>query len=321
MHILKYFVKRVLQLIPVFLTATIAVFLMMHLSPGDPVNILYGVDLGPEAKQTIRERYRLDDPLWVQYLHWLSNLLQGDFGEIIGIGGAESSRGVLPLILSRLPVTLQLTGMAITMVVVFAVPLGLVSATNRGTIIDNSVLVATLFGIGAPSFWLALFLILVFSVYFNLFPTGDWVPLTEGIGANLRHALLPAIALAARYIALTTRVFRADLLDVKNKQYVETARALGAPKREIVFVDMFKNAAIPTLTVVGLAIIGMISGTILIEVVFGLPGLGRFMFGTIVNQQYAAVQGITVFFVGIFVFVNLVVDILYAVLDPRVIDE
>jgi len=321
MYVVKFLLKRLLQLIPVFFVATVLVFLLMHLSPGDPVDILYGTQLSLEERQAIREYHRLDDPLWLQYLNWLRNLFQGDFGFIIGFGGVGGGRPVLPTILTRLPVTLQLTGMAIIFVLVVSIPLGFVSAMKRGSFVDNSVLFTTLFGIGAPSFWLALFLILIFAVYMNIFPTGGWVRLSDSIGANLYHAFLPSVALSARYMALTTRVFRADLLDVKNKQYIELAEAMGAPKREIVMVDMFKNAAIPTLTIVGLGIIGMVSGTILIEVVFGLPGLGQFMFNMIVNQQYAAVQGITVFFVGMFVLVNLLVDIMYAYMDPRIIHE
>ena len=321
MSLLRYVIRRTLQLIPVFLAATVIVFFLSHLSPGNPVDVLFGANLSPDVKDQLKEQYHLNEPIWIQYLYWLNGILHGDFGVLIGYGGVGQEQKVSDLILTRLPVTFELAILGIFMIIAVSIPGGLLAALYDNTIIDRSILVSTLLGIGTPNFWLAIFLIMIFSVWIGIVPSGGWVPLTEDPIGNIQTAILPSFALAARYMGLTTRVFRADLLDVKEKEYIETAKAMGIPSREIVRTDMLTNAIIPTLNIMGLSVIGMISGSIIVETIFELPGLGQFILVSILERQYAATQGITVLFVILFLFLNLLVDILSAKLDPRITTE
>ncbi len=302
---LKFIGKRVLMLIPVLIGVSLIVFTLMQLSPGDPAMIILGAQAAPEDIAILREEMGLNDPLVVQFFRFLLGMFRLDFGT-----SYKDGMPVLTKLLEALPYTAQLTFSAVLLALIVGIPAGIISATKQYSIFDRIATVAALIGFSTPNFWLSIMLILVFSV--NL----QWLPVS-GTGSIL-HLVLPSIALGLQSAAVFTRMTRSSMLEVLNMDYIRTARAKGLSERVVILKHALKNALIPVITVVGLQIGLLFGGAILTETVFAWPGVGRLMIDSIRAKDTPVVQGGVIFTASIFVFINLLVDILYAYVDPRV---
>ncbi len=329
----KYFVKRLVIALPTLIGVSVLVFFLIRLVPGDPIDVM----LGPRATETTRQelqvRLGLDQPIPVQYWRWLTNVVQGDFGTSV-----RSRDPVIRAILSRLPATLELSVTAILIAFIFGIVFGVTAAQRRNTAVDRFAVGSSLVGVSIPVFWLGLMLIFFFSVVLRWLPvsgrismgisvprlTGFYLIDTLAAGNTrlfvqaLRHLVLPAVSLATISFALITRITRSAMLDVLNEDYVRTARAKGVPARVVIYKHALKNAMIPVVTVSGLQLGMLIGGSILTETVFSWPGIGRLVITAIYNRDYPVVQGVVLFIAAAFILINIVVDAIYAYLDPRI---
>ena len=309
-------VGRLALSVPMLLGMSVLVFLIIRLVPGDPVLAVLGLNATPELVARLREELGLNDPIYVQYVNWLGDLLQGDFGL-----DYRSNEPIGSLLLERLPVTLELTGMALLLAIVFAIPLGVLGAVRRGRVADKATQGISMVGISIPDFWLGIMLILVFSLGLGILPSSGFVPFREDPVENIRHMILPSLALAAGLAGVLIRVTRAAMLDVLHEDYIRFTRAKGVSERAVVFKHALRNAAIPIVTVVGLQAGYLLGGAIVIEYVFALPGVGRLVLDSVLQRNYPLVQA-SVLMVGLmFVLTNVAADLLYAVLNPKLRTE
>jgi peptide/nickel transport system permease protein len=318
-----YVLKRLLQIIPTVLMITLVVFLMMRSIPGDPVVALLGDAYTEEDAVKVREAYGLDKPLLVQYLIWLGRLVQGDWGTSV-----LSGRPVLADVLVRLPVTLELIVLSMGVALAIALPAALVGALRQNTWADYTATTAAMVGVSIPEFFIGILLLLVFSIGLGgLLPSSGWVYLPGtcpsmvcgvSLWGNLQHVFMPAFALGVGRAAILTRLLRASMLEVIRTEYVTTARAKGLAERPVVLKHALKNALIPTVTVMGLQVGFLIGGAIVVETLFAMPGLGTFGIDAIIARDYPQVQGFALITAFSFVVINLLVDLAYTVLDPRI---
>lgn len=302
---IQLIVRRLLTMIPVLLAVTAIVFSVVHLVPGDPVLALVGTEAALEDIENMRRQLGLDRPLLVQYGDYLGGLARGDLGHSI-----RSGRPVLTEITTRLPKTLYLALAAMTIAVCFGLVLGVLAAVYRNTWLDSTAMLLAIAGVSAPTFWTGLVLILVFAVRLR------WLP-TSG-SDSVRHVILPAATIGFHYAALIARVTRSSMLDVLADDYVRTARAKGLRYWRVVNHHALKNALIPTITVIGLQFGALISGSIVVEVVFNWPGLGSLLIGALNNRDYPVVQAAILSIATFFILINLLVDVLYGMIDPRI---
>jgi peptide/nickel transport system permease protein len=308
----RVLVGRLALSVPMLLGMSVLVFLIIRLVPGDPVLAVLGLNATPALVAQLREDLNLNDPIYVQYLNWLGGVLHGDFG--LDYRSDEPIGGML---LDRLPVTLELTALALLLAIVAAIPLGVIAAVRRGRLPDKATQGISLVGISVPDFWLGIMLILVFSLQLGLLPSSGFVPLREDPVENIRHMILPASALAAGLAAVLIRITRAAMLDVLHEDYIRFTRAKGVNERAVIFKHALRNASIPIVTVVGLQCGYLLGGAIVIETVFALPGVGRLVLDSVLQRNYPVVQA-SVLMVGLmFVLTNLAADLLYAVLNPK----
>lgn len=309
----RFLLQRLASLVVVLLGASLVIFAIMRFLPGDPVLAMLGLDTDPQVLAEARAELGLDRPVLVQYAVWLGAALTGDFGESIIL-----RRAVADLLLSRFPTTLVLAVVSMVVALAVAVPAGVVSARWRGRAVDHASRLLGLAGVSMPNFWLGLLLIMLFGVQLRWLPVGGYVsPLDDPLQA-LAHIALPAFTLGTAYAATIMRMLRASMLDVLQRDYIAVAKAYGMRGRVIVWHDAFRNALIPTLTVAGFAFGYMLAGTIIVEVIFNIPGVGRLLYESILTRDYPLVQSIVLFNIGLFVLVNFTVDVLYAVIDPRI---
>jgi ABC-type dipeptide/oligopeptide/nickel transport system permease component len=301
----QYILRRLLLTIPVVIGVSVIVFGIIRLLPGDPARALAGVQATPEYIEQVRERYGLDEPVYVQYWNFVSGAAQGDLGR-----STFSNRPVTTEIGERFPRTLLLASVSLAIATVIGVSAGIVSATRRNSLFDNASMFAALVGVAAPVFWLALMLQLLFSVQLR------WLPPT-GMG-SIRHIILPSITLGLASAALMARITRSSMLDVLRQDFITTARAKGLAERVVVYKHALKNALIPVVTVLGLQFGILLGGAVLTETVFAWPGVGRLLVDSILRRDYPVVQGTVMLLAFLFVIINLVVDIIYAFLDPRI---
>lgn len=308
-----YILQRLLSLVVVLIGSSGLVFLIMRALPGDPASAMMGLDTTPEMVEAMRRQLGLDQPLGKQYWDWVVAALQGDFGRSLAM-----RREVTDLVMSRFPITLLLSFLALIIAFLIAIPAGVLAAVRKGTWVDHVSRVVALAGVSMPSFWLGLLLILLFSTVLGWLPPGGYVSPLEDFGLGMAHIILPAFTLGTYYAATIARMLRSSMLDVLNRDYILVAESLGISRRVVIWRDAFRNGLIPTLTVSGFAFGYMLSGTILIEVIFNIPGLGRLLYDGISYRDYTLVQGVVLFNIAIFVVVNFIVDVLYAVLDPRI---
>jgi peptide/nickel transport system permease protein len=312
----RYFLRRLGLLVPTLLGISVLVFLLMRLIPGDVVQVMLGTEaqLGPEQRQTLYRLLGLDAPLHVQYLRWLGDLLRGDLG--VSLRTAEP---VTAIIAGRLPITLELAILAALLSWVLAVPLGVVAAVRRHGVLDALAHLVGLVGLSVPNFWLATMLLLVTSLYLRWQPAGvEWMsPLRDPV-TNAQQMLLPVLSLSGALVAVVMRMTRSAMLEVLGQDYIRTARAKGVSEALVLARHASKNAAIPVVTVMGVQVGYLLGGAVVVEVIFGLPGIGWMILNGIYQRDYPLVQGGVLFVAVVFVLVNLLVDLTYAYLDPRI---
>jgi peptide/nickel transport system permease protein len=308
-----YVFRRLVSLVPVLLIVAFVAFSLMQLVPGDPASVLLGPDAPDHEVEALRVRLGFDQPLLVQFGLWFGRLLQGDLGTsyYLGLGVAES-------IATRVPATLYLALSSLLVAVTFGMPLGIVAAVRHKSWIDRLVMLFAMVGIAAPSFWIGLNFILVFSVWLRWFPTGGYVPLSEDFLGGLRYLVLPALALGLNQAALIARMTRSSVLDVLRQDYVRTARSKGVSERSIIWRHILKNAMNPVLTIIGISFGVLMSGTVIVETVFTYPGLGRLVVLAVQRRDYPLVQGILLLAALLYMLINLLVDLAYALFDPRI---
>ncbi|MGF1501332.1 MAG: ABC transporter permease [Paracoccaceae bacterium] len=309
-----FLIRRLIGAALVMLAVATLVFFMLRLVPGDPIAAMLADAAGPEAEAALRAKLGLDQPLVVQYLLWLWNALQGDLGNSI----YGNNQPVATIIAEALPRTLSLAGLAFVIALAIAIPAGILSATRRNTPTDNAVSLVAFLGLSMPDFWLAILLIIVFAANLQWLPAIGYVPLSEGFWPWFRHLILPAIAVGTAFSAIIARMIRSALLEVLKTDYMRTARAKGLTPRAVLWSHALPNALIPVVTVVGIAFGILVTGSVVVENVFSIKGLGNVLIGGILNRDYPVVQGAVLVVSAFFVLSNLAVDLLYGLLDPRI---
>jgi peptide/nickel transport system permease protein len=311
-----YAIRRVAGIVPVLILVAIASFLLVHLVPGDPAMVMLGSDATPQQIQALRTQMGLDRSLPEQFALWVQQVLRGNLGESFFLG-----RPVTQALVERLPATLQLALLSLVFSLLIGVPAGILAAVRQNTRWDQLVMVTAIGGISIPSFWLGLALILVFSVQFGWLPSGGYTPLWEDLRQGLRVLILPAISLGFMQAALIARMTRSSMLEVLRQDYVRTAKAKGLHWRRVTLRHALMNAMIPVITTVGTAFGVLLGGAVIVETVFTYPGLGRLVVLAVQRRDYPLVQGALLLISVIYVAVNLAVDLLYSVFDPRIAYE
>lgn len=309
----RFFLNRLLTALPILVMVSLITFGLIHMVPGDPSAALGGLSATPEQLAQLRHDLGLDRPLWVQLLLYYRGLLHGDLGRSILLG-----QGVAQATLQRLPVTLSLSLYALVITLVLGVASGIAGALRQNTVVDQGVMIFAMFGISVPSFWLALLMIILFAVKLGWLPTGGYVPFTEDPVGWLRTATMPAISLALLQVGLLARITRSTMLETLRQDFIRTARAKGLPRRMVVGKHALANALIPITTVVGIVITLLISGSVVTETIFSVPGIGQLLTSAILNRDYPLVQGGLLIMTAFLVLVNIGIDLCYALLDPRV---
>lgn len=310
---LRYLTVRVLSVIPTLIGISMLVFGVTYFIPGDPALIMAGTDAQPEVIDELRRKWGLDQPIWVRYGLWFGNILQGNLGE-----SYFSRQTVLQLVGNALPVTVELAALALLVAIVIAVPTGIVSAVKAGSWFDLASAATSFVGLSIPGFWLGIMLIWLFAVQLQMLPAGGFTPLERGVRPNLESMILPAIALGTFASTQLMRYLRASLLDVLHADFVRTARAKGVREWAVLVRHAVRNALIPFTTVLGVQMGYLLGGTVITESVFALPGMGRLVLTSVLNRDYQVATGIIFLIAAAFVLINLLVDLLYPVLDPRV---
>lgn len=308
-----YIVRRLAAMVPIVVLVGTIVFLLIHLTPGDPAVIMLGPDAPESAVAELRRELGLDAPIVTQWVRWFRRVLAGDLGRSIFFGIP-----VTAAIREHLVPTLLLSLLAILIAVGIGVPAGIVSAVRRGSVADQVVTVTAFLGVSVPEFWLALNLVLLFAVRLGVLPVAGYAPPEAGLAASLRFLLLPAFTMGFVQSALIARMTRTAMLDVLAQDYVRTARAKGLPPRRVTFRHMLPNAAIAVITVVGIVFSVMMGGNVVAETIFTIPGLGQLLFTSVLRRDYPVIQGIVLLVAVTYVAINLLVDIAYALADPRV---
>ena len=310
---IAYLLRRLLATIPVMLVVALFVFALLHLSPGDPAAVIAGDYASPEDIERIRHKLGLDAPLHQQLGIWLWQVVRGDLGTSI-----FSNLPVSKLIGQRLEPTLALTACTMIFAVLLAVPMGVVAAWKAGTWVDRSVMVFAVLGFSLPVFWLGFLFIFGFALKLQILPVQGYVSIREGLWPCLRHLVLPSLTLGMVYMALIARMTRASMLEVLREDYIRTAHAKGLRPHVVLLRHALKNASLPIVTVIGVGVALLIGGVVVTESVFAIPGLGRLTVDAILHRDYPVIQGIILIFSGIYVLINLFVDLAYTLLDPRI---
>jgi peptide/nickel transport system permease protein len=309
----EYLIKRFFLLIPTFIGITLVVYAVLLLLPGDPVDVLLGQEYDPEIAARMRAEWGLDQPIIVQYAKWLWHVVQGDWGRSM-----FSRKPVFDEVMAKLPLTLELVVLALAFELLISVPAGVISAVRPYTWWDYGASTFALIGVSIPSFFLGILLFLTFGLWLGWLPVQGYVPLSESISENLRHLLLPTVALGVARTAILTRLVRASMLEVIRQEYVTTARSKGLAERLVINKHALKNALIPAVTVLGLQVGFLVGGAIIIEKLFALPGIGSYGIDAISNRDYPQVLGFILVSAVVFQVANLVVDFVYCFLDPRI---
>jgi peptide/nickel transport system permease protein len=309
----EYFIQRILFVIPTLLGITLVVFCIMHLIPGDPADVLLGQDYSEQVARQLRSEWGLDQPILLQYAKWLVHILQGDWGMSF-----FSRQPVFTEVMEKLLVSLQLIAFAMFFALLIAIPSGVIAAAKAHGKWDYGAMTFALFGVSIPEFFLGILLFLTFGLTLSWLPVQGYVAPHEDPLENLRHMILPAIALGSSRAAILTRLVRGSMLEVIRQEYVTTARAKGLRETVVIAKHALKNALIPAVTVMGLQVGFMVGGTIIIEKLFAIPGLGSYGIDAITNRDYTQVQGFILVSAAVFVAANLCVDFIYCFLDPRI---
>jgi peptide/nickel transport system permease protein len=310
---LGFILRRLLATIPVVLTVAVLVFLMLRLTPADPAAIIAGDNANAEQIAAIRSKLGLDQPMLTQFFIWTSKLLQGDLGESFFF-----KKTVASLIADRIEPTLSLSFLTIVIAVLVAVPLGVLAASKQGSWMDRLVMGFSVLGFSVPVFVIGYALIYIFAIELNWLPVQGYQRLAQGFGGWLQRLVLPAVTLSVIYIALIARMTRTSVLEVLSEDYIRTARSKGQVERKVLFRHALRNAAVPIVTVIGLGIALLIGGVVVTESVFTIPGLGRLTVDAVLARDYPVIQAVILLFSFVYVLINLLVDIVYTALDPRI---
>ena len=310
---LAYAARRILATIPVMLVVAFFVFSLLYLAPGDPAAIIAGDQATPADVERIRASLGLDRPFLVRFGEWLWQIMHGDLGTSI-----FTNLPVSHMIAQRIEPTLSLMVLTIAFSIVFAIPLGVLAAWKHGSWIDRAVMMLAVFGFSVPVFVIGYLLAYLFALQLDWLPVQGFTSISQGLWPFLRHMILPTVALGLVYIALLASITRATMLEVLSQDYVRTARAKGVGQRAVLFVHALKNAAVPIITILGIGVALLIGGAVITESVFAIPGLGRLTVDAILRRDYPVIQGVVLLFSFVYVLVNLVVDLLYTVFDPRI---
>lgn len=310
---LAFLVQRLLSTFLVMALVGVFIFLLLHLSPGDPAAIIAGDNATPQQIAAIRAKLGLDDPLWIQFTRWAGAVLQGDLGISI-----FSNVPVATLIGQRIWPTLSLACTTIVLAVAIAVSFGVLAAWKAGTWVDRVVMILSVVSFSVPVFVVGYLLIYVFAINLRWLPVQGYTPIAEGVWPWLRHLILPSIALGLAYVALIARITRTAMLDVLAEDYMRTARAKGVATLPMLLKHGLKNAGVPIVTVIGIGVALLIGGVVITETVFNIPGMGRLVVDAISKRDYPIIQGVILVFSGVYVVVNLLVDLSYTLLDPRI---
>jgi peptide/nickel transport system permease protein len=309
---LKYLVKRLAAILPTIFFVTVIIFGLQQLLPGDAATVLAGEDQDPQVIAYLREKMHLDEPLPVRYGYWIAGVLQGDLGESLRI-----QEPVLGLILQKLPVTLELAALAMLIALVIGIPAGIISAVGKDTAWDYAANVIALWGLSTPNFWLGILMILLFSVQLGWLPASGYVSPFEDLRANLAAMIMPAFVLGNAIAAVLMRHTRSAMLQVLNADYVRTARAKGVDERTVVLKHALRNALTPIITLGALEFGTLLSGAVLTEQVFSIPGFGKLIVDAVFNRDYAVVQGVVLFTSTVYIVLNLLADLAYFFVNPR----
>ena len=310
---LSYILRRILSTLPVMGIVALFVFSLLYIAPGDPAAVIAGDQASPADVERIRQGLGLDRPFLVQFGTWLWNILHGDLGTSI-----FTNLPVAKMIAQRIEPTFSLMAITLVLTILVAVPLGVVAAWKAGSWVDRTIMAFAVFAFSLPVFVVGYVLAYVFALQFEWLPVQGYTPLAAGLWPWLQNLILPALALGTVYIALIARITRASMLEVLQQDYVRTARAKGLGQRNILFVHALKNAAVPIVTVIGIGIALLIGGAVVTESVFAIPGLGRLTIDAILRRDYPVIQGIVLLFSFLYVLVNLMVDVTYTLVDPRI---
>lgn len=308
-----FLIRRIVLTIPILFLVSIMTFSLIHLIPGDPARVILGQEATPEMYQALRHELGLDQPIVIQYVNWLGKVLHGDLGMSI-----TDHVPVIQLISQRLPATIELTIGTFIVAVLIAIPTGILAAARRKTWIDYTSTFTALGGMSVPNFWLGMMLIIFFSVKHNWLPSSGYTPITQNLAQNLTAMILPCLATGLRESAVLMRMLRSSLLDVVNLDFVRTARAKGLNEFHTIIGHVLRNAMIPVVTTSGIMIAGLLGGLVITESIFSIPGFGRLIVESVFKRDYVTVQGAILISAALVVLVNLCVDLLYAIIDPRI---
>ncbi|PIC73662.1 ABC transporter permease [Sporosarcina sp. P17b] len=309
---LNFIIRRLLSLVPVLFVVSIVVFLLVHITPGDPASVMLGPEASPQEVAELQDQLGLNRPIVEQYVTWVGNIFKGDLGNSVFM-----KQPVLTAFLEHLGPTLSLAILAQLFAIFIAIPLGVLSAKFRGTVLDQSFMIVALVGISVPSFLLGLFLILLFGVELRWFPVAGYKTLASGFGQHLRYLVMPAIALGSMQAALIARMTRSSMLDVLSSNYIKTARSKGVKEIVITLKHSLRNAFVPILTIIGQTFGTLIAGAAVVETVFNIPGIGQLIINSVERRDFEVIQGSVLLIAVSYVTVNLIIDLLYGVVDPR----
>ncbi|MBS7463346.1 ABC transporter permease [Pseudomonas syringae] len=309
---LMFILRRLLSSIPTLILVSLFVFTLQKLLPGDPVLAMAGEERDPAVMEYLRDKYRLDDPIPLQYLNWVGNVLTGDLGTSL-----RTEQPVTTLLASKLPVTLELAVLALLIALLIGIPTGIISAVRKGTAVDYGANVVALSGISIPHFWLGILLIMVFAVKLQWLPASGFVPMGEDFGQNLKTLILPAFVLGAGLSGILMRHTRSAMLEVLRADYVRTARAKGLFPRTVILKHALRNALMPIITLTTLLFGELLGGAVLTEQVFSIPGFGKMIVDAVFNRDYAVVQDVVLCVAIGFLMLNLLADVLYRLINPR----
>ncbi|MBP1907173.1 peptide/nickel transport system permease protein [Paenibacillus turicensis] len=310
---LAYLFKRILSIIPVLFVVTIVIFMIIHLTPGDPAATMLGMEATQADIQALNQQLGFDRPIYEQYIHWLGNVARGDLGESIFM-----HQPVADAIAEHVGPTLSLAILAQLVALILAIPFGIMAAYKRGSLIDVTFMGISLLGMAIPSFMLALFLMLIVGVQLQWLPVAGYEPLSNGFWNHIQYLILPGISLGSIQAALITRMTRSSMLETLHVNFIKTARAKGLRESSVVLKHAFRNAFLPILTVIGQTFGTLVTGAVVVESIFNIPGLGQLILNSIVRRDFAVIQGVVLIVTLIYVGINLLIDLLYGAVDPRV---
>lgn len=310
----NYILKRILALIPVMFIVGIFVFFIIHLIPGNPAAMMLGPEATPEEIDAFSRSMGLDRPIPIQFVEWISNVIKGDFGMSLFFQGQQ----VTKVVFEHFKVTLTLTVLGVILAIILGIITGVIAAINHNNLLDRIIMVITSAGVSIPNFWLGLMLVLFFSIRLSILPPAGFKPLSAGLGESLRYLILPAITLAFGQTSLIARMTRSNMLEVLRSDYVRTAKAKGLSELTVNYKHALKNVLIPVITIIGLSFANLMGGAVVTEQIFNIPGVGRLLIKSVFTRDYPVIEGIVLYIAAMWVIINLVTDVLYVIIDPRI---